>query len=129
VEEKVRRYFGKQLRRLFYRSPIRSEVFRTLPSRCNECQEHFDKCDLQVDHLEPVVPTDRHVGSLEYFMRMFTFNRAGQLQLENLLLLCRRCHKAKSAAEMTERARNKTGPYSEAAKARRLKKKKRKSKR
>jgi 5-methylcytosine-specific restriction endonuclease McrA len=128
LNEELRRYLGKYLRRLFYRSPVRRAVFKNLPHKCIECQESFNKSDLEVEHVDPVVPTDRPVSSLEYFRRMFSLTADGELDTANLVLCCRPCHKRKSAAEMSERAKNKQGPYSPAARARRHVKK-RKAKR
>lgn len=60
-------------------------------------------------------------------MRLFALQLDESIALENFQKLCHPCHKLKSKGEMGERARNKTGPYSEAAKAKRSAKRKKKS--
>jgi 5-methylcytosine-specific restriction endonuclease McrA len=117
VDEALRRYFGKQLRRLFSRSPVKREALRTLPLVCVDCKKTHKKSDLELDHAEPVVPTDRPVGSLEYFLRMFCYDSYGEINLTNLVFRCVTCHLAKSTSEMGQRAANGQGPYSAEAKA------------
>lgn len=125
VEFQLRRYFGKQLRRLFYRSPLR-RLLGSDVSECASCKESLTKQDADIDHIEPVVPVDREITAAEYFLRMFGYNERLELDLSNFEALCSPCHKAKSKVEMGLRAKNKMGPFSAAAKAKALKTRQRK---
>ena len=126
TEKKLSRYFHKQLRRFFYRSPVRSAVFARYKTAagflCLYCGQRFkDRKLLQVEHVKPAVPVDQaYVSAGERLIRMFDFQLIDgklELSLENLVLSCETCHKGKSKGEMALRAKNKTGPYSAEAKA------------
>lgn len=110
LEDKMRSYFTKQLRRLFYRSPIRAALKKRVIA-CLSCSEELHRDDADIDHMEPVAPVDREITSFEYFCRMFDY-RGGKLSLTNFASLCKKCHKKKSHEEIALRAYHKTGPFS-----------------
>jgi 5-methylcytosine-specific restriction endonuclease McrA len=69
--------------------------------RCSSCQGSFVNTDIEVDHIHPVV--DVKVGFVswdEYIKRLYC--KASELQV-----LCKPCHKAKSAHENAARRENK----------------------
>lgn len=76
---------GKDLRRVHY--------------QCAHCKEFFKDKDIAVDHIEPV--NDPEVGFVDfntYVERLFC-------PVENLQVLCKSCHKKKSAEETKRRAK------------------------
>jgi len=65
--------------------------------RCNLCQNEFPQKQVEVDHILPVVdPVNGFTTWDEYISRLF----CGK---ENLQVVCRTCHRAKSALEKTKR--------------------------
>ncbi len=127
LEQKLRRAFGKVLRQVYGRSPLKSAVYARdeLPGggwRCYLCLGQSDyKRDFQVEHLSPVVPPERgYLPAMEYFMRMFCFRPDGTIDLANLAVCCKECHAVKTAEETAIRARLGTGQFSPAAKAKAL---------
>ena len=68
---------------------------------CASCAEHFVARDVQVDHIEPVVsPQDGFQDWWTYMNRLYC-------EAENLQVLCKPCHKEKTAEERKERVKNK----------------------
>lgn len=61
--------------------------------RCNHCKKLFKKSEIQVDHVKPVQPINRLLGtmSLNEYCRN-TFQSIVQV-------LCKPCHKVKSKSE------------------------------
>jgi len=67
---------------------------------CNKCGLNFPLKDVQVDHIEPVIPVDREIEKWdEYIERLF----CGP---EELQVLCKECHVVKSNRENEERSTN-----------------------
>lgn len=66
---------------------------------CNGCGGHFPQKDVNVDHVDPVVdPNTGFVDWDTYIERMFC-------KADNLQVLCKDCHKTKSADERKARAK------------------------
>jgi len=64
---------------------------------CNHCGLCFPIKDIQVDHIQPVVPVDRECTDWnEYIERLFC-------PIENLQCLCKPCHLIKSNKENADR--------------------------
>ncbi len=62
---------------------------------CKQCQMDFPAGEVQVDHIEPVVPVHMAVSEMtlkEYYRRCFASH-------DNLQVLCLYCHKKKSREE------------------------------
>lgn len=115
-------YMKNAVRRLSYRFPSRSEAWQSVriprpanwPNKrvqwvapCAACKQLFEQADTQCDHIEPIIPVtgwplapasplyevtpeDKDMNLLIYR----TFVAAKKLQI-----LCKECHKAKSAEE------------------------------
>ena len=111
---KERNLLKGALRRLFGRSDLRRKVIDDNivkgykdPKRkavkfwvkCAECGEMEAKSNVQVDHKEPLVPLN---SSLEEMTWSEVVDRLW-CDINNLQLLCKPCHRAKSSAEMKER--------------------------
>jgi 5-methylcytosine-specific restriction endonuclease McrA len=115
LQKALRDHLGTQLRRVFRYSPLK-KLAKHLYKECAVCGA---KGQLEFDHSEPVAPVDREVNALEYFLRMFCMDETGRIYVDNIVALCPKHHKLKSAAEVKLRALHKTGPYSAEAKAKR----------
>lgn len=64
---------------------------------CAKCGENFAYSEVQVDHIEPVIPTNREIKDWnEYISRLYC-------TIEELQVLCKSCHQEKSNEENTER--------------------------
>lgn len=64
---------------------------------CNKCGLTFPLKEIDVDHIDPVVPVDRPIKDWnEYIERLFC-------EPNNLQCLCKRCHQAKCAEEAHNR--------------------------
>ena len=66
---------------------------------CKKCEQIFKEKETEVDHREPVVPLDtpgKEQSMDEYVKRLF-------VEVEELDLLCKPCHKIKSSQEMSMR--------------------------
>lgn len=67
---------------------------------CAICKKPFPLKDVQVDHIEPVVPIDREIKDWnEYIQRLFC-------GVENLQVLCKDHHKQKTLIENEARRAN-----------------------
>ena len=65
--------------------------------RCAHCRANFPAADVVVDHINPVVDTMKGFTTWdEYVERMF-------VEAEGLQVLCKGCHKEKTATERKER--------------------------
>jgi len=107
------------LRRIFRRSPMYNSCLnnakvevrirgktkdniRRVKFRCAVCGELFDKKEVEVDHIEPVIPLEGlpKLGDLPdynvYIARLFC-------PLEDLQVICKIDHKAKSKEENARR--------------------------
>ena len=64
---------------------------------CNECGLCFTRKEVQVDHIDPVVPVDREIVDWnEYIERLFC-------STDKLQVLCKPCHQIKCNEENEER--------------------------
>jgi len=64
---------------------------------CAHCQGEGSRKEVQVDHIAPVIPLDKTIHTItisELVARIFT---------ENLQVLCKPCHKIKTATERKEK--------------------------
>ncbi len=104
------------LRRVFGRSDLRQSIIKKNiltgyhdPKRkrvkfwvkCEECGGWEAKSNVQVDHIEPIIPIDKS------FEEMTLDDVVNRLWCEEsmLQLLCKPCHKMKTKAENKERRR------------------------
>lgn len=69
--------------------------------RCANCKKDFGIKDIQIDHIEPIVP----IGTLSKDMSWDTIVQRIFCEPENLQAVCSKCHKEKSKEE--NKARNK----------------------
>lgn len=67
--------------------------------KCAKCEKAFDRQAVQVDHISPVVPVTGFDTWDGYISRLFCPS-------EGLQILCKPCHKKKSAIENKERRLN-----------------------
>ena len=103
------------LRRVFTRTPLVREVLEESvhPTKkgvrggkqyvCAECKNAFPGNQVQADHRIPVVPLDKTIHDLDYNQiveRIFC-------KKQNLQVLCKDCHKEKSAEERKARKKYK----------------------
>ena len=65
--------------------------------RCASCDSFFVARDVQVDHIEPVVSPQ------EGFQDWWTYINRLYCEADNLQVLCKPCHKQKTAEERKER--------------------------
>ena len=66
---------------------------------CSKCKKVFERGEVQVDHIEPVIPVDKRTVDLDWntiIKRMFCSS-------DNYQVLCKPCHKIKSDEERKER--------------------------
>ena len=69
--------------------------------RCQRCGKSFSAKDVQVDHIDPVIP----IGTPAYSMSWDTLVGRIYCDTNNLQVLCTGCHKIKSATESSTRAK------------------------
>ena len=92
-EAKVNAKVGKKINK---RSGRLAEHYK-----CASCNESFVASDVQVDHINPVV------SPKEGFKNWQTFINRLYCEIDNLQVLCKKCHKEKTNAERKERMKNK----------------------
>lgn len=100
----LKRYLIGVLRKASYRYPERyaarkaAVVPGTKPQefRCNNCKGQFRNEDTQVDHIRPVVGVAGFTTWDAYIASLF-------VSKEDLQVLCRPCHKAKTLRENAAR--------------------------
>lgn len=66
---------------------------------CQDCHNAFKRTEVQIDHIEPVIPVNKKTEDLDWntiIDRMFCGS-------ENLQVLCKPCHKNKSKEERLAR--------------------------
>ena len=71
---------------------------------CAGCLKTFGQGGVQVDHIKPVIPVNKKARNMswnEIIDRLFC-------NVENLQVLCKRCHKAKTEVERRQRKKKKT---------------------
>ena len=68
---------------------------------CAQCNEDFASTGVQVDHIEPAVdPNEGFVSWDRFIERLY-------VPKEKLQVLCKGCHKIKTASERVKRSENK----------------------
>jgi len=67
--------------------------------RCLQCKKDFASKDVQVDHIDPIVP----IGILSKDMTWDEVVNRTFCTVDNLQILCRECHSKKSKVENAER--------------------------
>lgn len=68
--------------------------------KCAKCGKIFGHTEIQVDHIVPVVPYSGWKGYSSYINNLFC-------SASNLQVLCRTCHKKKTASEKLKRSTKK----------------------
>lgn len=66
---------------------------------CAGCGALIRRKDIEIDHIDPVVPIGRHMEDMswrELFSRLFC-------SVDNLQVLCKKCHREKTGREKKER--------------------------
>jgi hypothetical protein len=81
--------------------PARTAVLKAASAsfgqyRCEACKKPHDRKNVQVDHVEPVVPVSGWEGFDSYVERLFC-------ETSGLAVLCKTCHKKKTGLENIER--------------------------
>lgn len=97
-EADLKRFLIPVLRRASYRWISRSEALKI--SRvdrglyeCAECKGHFRRCDINIDHIEPVVSLEEGFENWDkYIRRMFPV-------VQGFQVLCSSCHEVKTDLE------------------------------
>jgi 5-methylcytosine-specific restriction endonuclease McrA len=101
------------IKRTFSRSPTHREALNNAKCprkkgprggaryRCIQCKKDFGIRQVNVDHVNPIVP----IGTLSKDMSWDYLVQNIFCDVENLQVLCEKCHKAKSAIENKERKR------------------------
>lgn len=69
--------------------------------KCSSCNGSFTNSEVQVDHINPVVPITGWVSWDSFIENLFCSK-------DNLQVLCSKCHKKKSREENEERRKQKT---------------------
>jgi len=98
------------IRRAFSRSQLHRQALNNAISKkkgprggrqydCNVCGEAFGRRQVDVDHIKPVVPFNRRA----YDMKLDTYVRRLWCHIRNLQVLCKECHKKKTAIEKSKR--------------------------
>lgn len=101
------------LRRVFSRSDLRRKALSNAKANysdesrprvktwyyCSECKKHYAGFQMQVDHIDPIIPTYK---SLEEMTWDSLIDRLW-CDPSNLVAICLTCHKAKSKVENAER--------------------------
>jgi len=102
-------------KRVFSKSPLRKEAMEIAKCprkkgpkggaryRCAKCKKDFGSWEVEVDHIDPVIPLERLARGLSWGdieNRLFC-------DLSNLQVICKDCHAKKNRKEMAARKRNK----------------------
>ena len=100
------KFMIRQLRKIGYMWTPRNEALKLAKVEygvyaCGHCKGHFNRKDLAIDHIEPVIAISGFNGWDEYIDRLFC-------AVENFQVLCKACHKTKTNIENTERRRIKS---------------------
>jgi len=69
--------------------------------QCNVCKKSFAGKDVEVDHINPIVPISGFISWDSFIDNLFC-------KLSNLQVICKDCHKKKSKLENEERKRIKS---------------------
>lgn len=68
--------------------------------KCTQCEENYDRTEVQVDHVMPIVNVEGFTNWEDYINNLFCDS-------SKLQILCKACHFLKSQAENEERRKNK----------------------
>lgn len=115
ITEDDKKLIKEALRKVFARSMARRQaieatvVSHTDESRprvktwclCPICNRHMAKSQMEVDHIDPVIPLSRSLAEMsvaELISRVWCTS-------DNLMALCEDCHRTKTLAENRERRR------------------------
>lgn len=101
IDNKLKQKLISRIRREWYWSDLRKNALSAAKYnnsyQCQECQIFFPKNGVQVDHHDPVVdPEKGFQGFDKYISRMFC-------SIKNLRVLCKGCHKEKTAQDRLRR--------------------------
>ena len=117
----IRSYLRGVLRKAFLQAPIKTEVLRRAKVgqsgkvflyACATCSAITTRKECQIDHLIPVTPLRGWDDWNGFIERMFC-------DTDNLQVLCKPCHRAKTLEENVERKKHGGGPHgAEASKTR-----------
>jgi len=104
---KLKQTIKGSVRQLFTRSAICREVLDSSIHAtvrgvrggkqyvCNVCRNTFSQKDIQVDHINPVIPIGKCIDDLDYNELVENIF----CDISNLQVLCKPCHKIKTAKE------------------------------
>ena len=96
-----RKRFGfvkKSLRSQSLKWPERNEALKAARVerglyRCKMCQETFKRQEVQLDHINPIIPVDKGFTTWDdYIERLFC-------SADRLQVLCKQCHEVKTLSE------------------------------
>ena len=73
--------------------------------RCRHCGDLFKSKDVQVDHIDPVVPLDGFESGLEFDLNEYVLRL--YCEKDGFQVLCKPCHSKKSKKENVIRRKNK----------------------
>lgn len=95
------KFLGRQLRKISYMWAPRNEALRAAKVswgkyKCAECKEIYQRKEVAIDHIEPVIATSGFENWDVYISRLFC-------PIENFQVLCKPCHKIKTTEENAER--------------------------
>lgn len=109
-------------RRLFARSPLVREKLEEsrqefprykkdgtrarknwVKRQCEACNEWVSTTEIEIDHIDPVVPLEGFPAHLDMWQRIFLFLRRLWCDKSNLQRLCIVCHQKKIAVERYQR--------------------------
>ena len=106
-KKKLKKFIIPLLRRGSYRWPDRNEALKLARVergmyKCANCEQIFRNKEVQIDHVEPVVPLAVSIEGQtwdSYIERMFC-------QASGYQILCSQCHTMKSSVEVQTRKQN-----------------------
>lgn len=106
-EKKLKKFIIPVLRRASYRWDERNDCLKLARVergiyKCANCGEKYPRKEVQIDHIEPVVPLDMGMEKQtldSYIRRMFC-------KINGYQVLCELCHSMKSAMEVQTRKQN-----------------------
>ena len=97
MDKRVKNFAIAALRRASYRWPYRNLALKAAKVarglyKCNICARQIKRKELQLDHIEPVVPVTGYTTLDDYATRLFVFAHGWQT-------ICVHCHDFKTAEE------------------------------
>ena len=107
TEARYFQFIRTALRSAFTRYPVRYQVLKKAGRpvtgkrhkteyQCASCNEYFKQADVQVDHIVPA-------GSLKTYQDLPAFVERMYCEADGLQVLCKPCHKVKTAEERKKR--------------------------